>query len=116
MWANWIETDNMILSAEDAFAMGDKRVKRLTEEQKALVSRLRDMAKIDRHSNYEEVKAELEHLPLTWYPALLKAMVEACLAKNIFKKGRINVFVKAVEDKCDLNRKTGQELPIRARS
>lgn len=45
MWANWIETGNVTLAADDAIACGSRAmVKLLTPEQRALVMRLRTLS------------------------------------------------------------------------
>ena len=49
--------------------------------------------------SYEEIEQLIRDLPMTWIPALLQLMVETAIKKGVFIKGRINVFVKQVEDK-----------------
>ena len=44
MWANVIETDSLVLSAQDALDMKLKHTKPLTDEQRKFVARLRKMA------------------------------------------------------------------------
>ena len=46
---------------------------------------------------YEDLKHELEIAPRTWLPALLKALVEVSIQKNVFLTGEVNKFVASVE-------------------
>lgn len=106
MWANWIESGDVNLSAKDAHDMG-KKVRALGPEGMERVLRLRRLA--EDQSNYESFKRGLTSAPMTYCPALLKAMVETCFAKRAFRPGHIHRFVKQVEDECELNLRTSQE-------
>lgn len=49
LWANHIETGDVSLSGGDLHAMGrTKQLKRLTEDQQALVIRLRALSRVER--------------------------------------------------------------------
>lgn len=48
-------------------------------------------------SSYEEIKDELENLPVSWYPALLAVMVESAIKKKVFREGSVTKFVEEVE-------------------
>ena len=48
--------------------------------------------------SFDEIKSEIQDLPQTWIPALLKVMVETAVEKHVFQPGGIARFVKAVED------------------
>ena len=48
--------------------------------------------------NYEELRAELGNLPSTWYPDLIKALVEAAYKKKVFNPGGVSTMIKALED------------------
>ncbi len=50
MWANWVETNNPMMSANDVAAMRNPlvRIKALTDDSKQLVARLRDLADKER--------------------------------------------------------------------
>lgn len=48
---------------------------------------------------YDEIKKELEDLPTTWHPALLKALVESAVKKHVFLAGGLTSFVRQVEFK-----------------
>lgn len=55
---------------------------------------------MDEHfKDYEELDAYLKEMPMTWYPALIKTMIEAAHAKKVFRVGRAHHFVKAIEEK-----------------
>lgn len=47
--------------------------------------------------NYEDLRTELGGLPRTWYPDLIRAMVEAAIKKGVFLKGGATRFVRNVE-------------------
>lgn len=126
MWANYVETRDVNLSANDAHQMR-KTVRPLGEDGMELVLRLRKLArtlaetaaaspqtKMAAAQPYGELSNTLSHLPMTWYPALLSAMVEGAYAKNVFKKGQIHIYVKGIEDKCQSNLKTCQGTPVTA--
>jgi hypothetical protein len=51
----------------------------------------------DKFENYEELRSYLEDLPLTWYPDLLRAMVEAAYNKDVFMPGGASKFVEHIE-------------------
>ncbi len=108
MWANWIETGDVNISANDAQAMR-KSVRPLGEDGMKLVLRLRQLA--DDTTNYEQFKRGLMNAPMTYCPALLKTMVETCFAKQAFRTGNIHRFVKGIEDQCELNLRTTPEPP-----
>jgi hypothetical protein len=48
-------------------------------------------------SNYEQFRAELGKLPMTWYPDLLRAMTVYAVHKKVFRPGRLADFVAEVE-------------------
>jgi len=47
---------------------------------------------------FNELKKELEQAPMTWCPALIKALVEAAIAKGCFRPGGAARFVKHIEE------------------
>lgn len=47
--------------------------------------------------SYSEIKSQLRALPKTWYPALLKYLVEECMKQKVFKPGQIHNFVQKAE-------------------
>ena len=49
--------------------------------------------------NYESLRQELSELPMTWYPDLIRAMIEAAIKKKVFLKGGATRFVRDVEKK-----------------
>ncbi len=115
MWANLVETGNPHISAVDAQQMR-KPFKAMSADGMALVMRLRALANgIDitlegtHRLQYKELEHELRELPMTWYPAILSAVVEAAHAHKTFKPGQIHIFVKGVEDKCLMNQPHYQE-------
>jgi hypothetical protein len=108
MWANWIETGDVSLSGNDANAMR-KKVRAVGKDGMKLVLRLRQLA--EDTSNYEQFKRGLTNAPMSFCPALLKAMVETCYAKHAFRPGQIHHFVKQIEDQCELNSRTTPEPP-----
>ena len=48
-------------------------------------------------SPYEQIKNEISDLPQTWYPALLKTMVESAISKKVFLPGGATEFVRKIE-------------------
>lgn len=49
--------------------------------------------------DYTELREGLCKLPETWYPDLIRAMVEASYEKNVWLPGGCSIFVKKVEDR-----------------
>lgn len=47
--------------------------------------------------NYEQLRYELKKLPMTWYPDLIRALVEAAYEKNVFVPNHASVFVQLIE-------------------
>jgi hypothetical protein len=43
--------------------------------------------------NYEELRAGLMNLPDTWYPDLIRALVEASYKKGVWKPNGCSTFV-----------------------
>jgi hypothetical protein len=49
--------------------------------------------------SFNELKAEIEGAPRTWLPALLIAMVQACIAKKVFRKaGAVELVERVCRD------------------
>jgi hypothetical protein len=48
---------------------------------------------------YEELRTALGDLPATWYPDLIRAMVEAAYKKQVFKPAGASYFVRNVEQR-----------------
>jgi hypothetical protein len=46
--------------------------------------------------SYEQLRAYLRDLPMTWYPDLLRSMVEAAYEKKVFKPGQAGKFIDDV--------------------
>jgi hypothetical protein len=115
LWANYVESGNVLLSANDAKA-SNKPFRSLGLDGMTLVQRLRELAEQVQSTyklafmSYSDLELELRGLPMTWYPALLAAMVEAAHAHHAFKPGRIHVYVKGIEDKCLSNQESCPEL------
>lgn len=55
--------------------------------------------KFPENIEYEELRRGLSNLPMTFYPDLIRAMVEAAYQKNVFLDGGASVFVQNVEKK-----------------
>ena len=51
---------------------------------------------------FTEINNDLKDLPITWYPALLKTLVEAAIAKKTFVPGGVTTFVEKVENRISL--------------
>jgi hypothetical protein len=51
----------------------------------------------DPFDNYEELRSYLSDIPLTWYPDLIRALVEAAYKKKVFVEKRASRFVEKVE-------------------
>lgn len=47
--------------------------------------------------SYEDLRKSLGELPVTWYPDLIRAMVQAAIKKGVFLKGGATRFVAQVE-------------------
>ncbi len=47
--------------------------------------------------DYETLRKELEQLPQTWYPDLIRAMVEASYRRQVWKPGGCSRFIQQVE-------------------
>lgn len=47
--------------------------------------------------SYAEIKALISDLPLTWYPDLLKTLVETSIAKGCWLPGGATAFVGKIE-------------------
>ncbi len=109
MWANLVETGNPHISATDAEQMR-KPFKALSADGMALVTRLRALANGVDPTEYSALEKKLRELPMTWYPALLAAVVEGAYAKHAFKRGQIYIYVKGIETKCEANNAISPEL------
>ncbi len=48
-------------------------------------------------SNYEDLRTQLGQLPSTWYPDLIRALVEAAYKKNVFVPGGASRLVHGFE-------------------
>lgn len=48
--------------------------------------------------NYETLRKELEHLPQTWYPDLIRAMVVASYRHQVWQPGGCSRFIRQVEE------------------
>jgi hypothetical protein len=46
------------------------------------------------YDSFEELNACLKNLPVTWYPVLIKTMVNTAYEKNVFKPNMASVFIK----------------------
>lgn len=56
------------------------------------------VAEIASEDGYERLEELLKCLPMSWYPALLKTMVQAAYDKKVFLPGRASQFIaKTVE-------------------
>lgn len=58
-------------------------------------------------SRYNEINDSLKGLPRTWYPALLKTLVEEAVDKRTFAPGGAARFVQKVEEDAALIRNRG---------
>jgi hypothetical protein len=47
--------------------------------------------------SYSDLETRLRDLPMTWYPALIKTMVEAAISKGVFLPGGATEFVRKIE-------------------
>ncbi len=47
--------------------------------------------------NYAELREKLSDLPATWYPDLIRTMIEAAIAKKVFKPGGATIFVAQMD-------------------
>lgn len=50
-----------------------------------------------RDLDYDEIAASLRGLPATWYPALLRALIEASYAAATWQPGGASEFVARIE-------------------
>jgi hypothetical protein len=50
-----------------------------------------------RDLDYDEIAASLRGLPATWYPGLLRALVEASYAASTWQPGGASEFVAQIE-------------------
>jgi len=50
-----------------------------------------------RADNYEELREGLRYLPLTWYPDLIRVLVETSVEKDVFRPGEIAGYVQHYE-------------------
>ena len=48
--------------------------------------------------DYEKIEKSLRGLPITWYPALLKTIIEEAIEKKVFREGMIHIFVREAEN------------------
>jgi hypothetical protein len=66
-----------------------------------LLSRVYDathlITEVLENCEYESLRKEVCDQPTTWYPDLIRAMIEAALAKNVFVEGGVSVLVKKIE-------------------
>lgn len=60
--------------------------------------------------NYEDLRRELGTLPATWYPDLIRAMVEGAHLHNVFKPGGVVVFVDNVEKRMEKHEQIAEQL------
>ena len=49
--------------------------------------------------SYEEMVSYLKNLPMTYYPDLIRVMVEAAYTKNVFVKNGASTLIKKFEDR-----------------
>lgn len=49
--------------------------------------------------DYDTLKANIDHAPLTWLPALLIAVVQACVRGGVFAPGGLEKVVKSAMEK-----------------
>lgn len=49
--------------------------------------------------SYNHLEGYLRHLPITFYPALIKVMAEESLKKGVWKRGGLSTFIERIEDK-----------------
>lgn len=47
--------------------------------------------------SFKDLNESLKDLPVTWYPALLKTLVEEAIKKNTFVPGGATEFVRKIE-------------------
>jgi hypothetical protein len=66
-----------------------------------LASRVYDatgmISEVMENAEYESLRSALSNLPDTWYPDLLRAMVNAAYSKNVFVEGGASTLVKKFE-------------------
>jgi hypothetical protein len=48
--------------------------------------------------NYEELREQLGKLPNTWYPDLIRAMIEAAYRKKVFQIHGASTMIQHIED------------------
>ena len=51
--------------------------------------------------SYEELRAKLEDLPMTWYPDLIRAMVLAGYRKRVWQPFGASRFIQGVEQRVE---------------
>lgn len=57
-----------------------------------------------KYKDYDDLRDSLQKLPMTWYPALIKTMIEAAYHKKVFIKGGASNFVKKIEKEQGVDR------------
>ena len=48
---------------------------------------------------YEKLEKQLRNLPMAWYPALIRVMIEVAIGKKVFIEVKAHEYVKRIEDK-----------------
>lgn len=67
--------------------------------------------KVFTEMSYDELRDALGRLPMTWYPALIRAMVEASLAKGVWLPMMgAGAFVESVEAEWRKNNPTKKRV------
>lgn len=67
-------------------------------------SKYREIAPTD---GYENLRSKLGELPPTWYPDLIRALVEAAYRKNVFVPGGASRLIQGFEKANGRDRKEG---------
>lgn len=49
-------------------------------------------------TEYEKLRSELQNLPLTWYPDLIRVIIQAAVKKGVFKVGGASRFLRECEN------------------
>lgn len=56
-----------------------------------------------KYVDYDDLVEGLSDLPITWYPALIKKMVEVAYEKKVFLKGGASLFIAHSVEVLDLS-------------
>jgi hypothetical protein len=65
--------------------------------------------KTEEDLSFEDIEMMVRYLPLTWYPALLIAVIEAAYAHNVFLNGGASKVAARVEKRLHKEAETGKE-------